>query len=236
MVGIERITLNERVYARLRGSLAGGKLMSNSRLDEEALGRELGVSRTPIREAIGKLTKEGFVEYRPYQGNFVRSFSAAQVNDLYTVRQTLESLAVRLAVPRLSDADIRRLIDILREAEMALESGDMLAYSAADRHFHRAIAEYSGNETLLESLDRLSVQVQIIRTVANHDPGVAARTAGERPRIVAALAARDAERAAALMAEHIDGVRQAVVMQLEQGPGPDQSRQPGSGAAAIPLL
>jgi len=124
VIGIERITLNERVYQRLRSSLAGGKLMPSSRLDEETLGRELGVSRTPIREAIGKLTKEGFVEYRPYQGNFVRSFSAAQVDDLYTVRQALESLAVRLAVPRLSDADIRRLIAILQEAETALERGD----------------------------------------------------------------------------------------------------------------
>jgi len=236
VIGIERITLNERVYQRLRSSLAGGKLMPSSRLDEETLGRELGVSRTPIREAIGKLTKEGFVEYRPYQGNFVRSFSAAQVDDLYTVRQALESLAVRLAVPRLSDADIRRLIAILQEAETALERGDISAYGAADRQFHRAIAEYSGNETLIESLDRLSVQVQIIGTVANHDPGVVARTASERPRIVAALAARDAERAAALMAEHINGVREAVVGQLEQAAGSAEQRLPGSVTAAIPSI
>ena len=234
MIGVERITLNERVYQRLRGSLAGGKLMPSSRLDEEALGRELGVSRTPIREAIGKLTKEGFVEYRPYQGNFVRSFSAAQVDELYTVRQALESLAVRLAVPRLSDVDIQSLSDILQEAETALERGDMLAYGAADRQFHRAIADYSGNETLIESLDRLSVQVQIIRTLANHDPDVVARTASERPRIVAALAARDAERAAALMAEHINGVRQAVVSQLDRAAGSDLGVQPGNVAAAMP--
>jgi DNA-binding GntR family transcriptional regulator len=235
VTGIERITLNERVYQRLRGSLAGGEIMPNSRLDEEALGRELGVSRTPIREAIGKLTKEGFVEYRPYQGNFVRSFSAAQVDGLYTVRQALESLAVRLAVPRLGDADLQRLIDILGEAEAALERGDLRTYGAADRQFHRAIAEYSGNETLIESLDRLSVQVRIISTVANHDPGVVARTAGERPRIVAALAARDAERAAALMEEHINGVRQAVVSELAQAAGADRQRPPESVTAAVPV-
>jgi len=215
VIGVERLTLNERVYQHLRDALAGGKLAPSSRLDEELLVRELGVSRTPIREAIGKLTKEGFVENRPYQGNFVRSFSAAQVNDLYTVRQALESLAVRLAVPRLSDADVQRLEDILDDVAAALARGGLPGYGAADRRFHQAIAELSGNETLIECLDRLSVQVQIIRTVANHDPGVVARTAAERPLIVAALAARDGERAAALMAEHIDGVRQAVVSQLE---------------------
>lgn len=217
MEKLERSTLNERVYQRIRELVLAGSLIPNARLDEQALADILGVSRTPIRESIGKLTTEGLVEYRPYQGNFIRAFSARQVNDLYEVRKALESLAVRLAVPKLTDAQVAELRAILDDVHAAYERGDMIAYGAADRRFHNTVAAFSGNETLIDSLDRLGLQIQLVRTAANHDPGVVERAARARPEIVAALEARDARRAARLMAAHIEDVRRAVVAQIERG-------------------
>lgn len=216
MEKLERSTLNERVYQRIRELVLAGSLIPNARLDEQALADILGVSRTPIRESIGKLTTEGLVEYRPYQGNFIRAFSARQVNDLYEVRKALESLAVRLAVPRLTDAQVAELRAILDDVHAAYECGDMIAYSETDRRFHNTVAAFSGNETLIESLDRLGLQIQLVRTAANHDLGVVERAARARPEIVAALEARDARRAARLMAGHIEDVRRAVVAQIER--------------------
>lgn len=214
MAKFHRLTLNERVYHYILESVTNGELSPNARIDEQSLAVELGVSRTPIREAIGKLTTEGLAEYRPYQGAFVRAFNAKEVNDLYEVRKSLESLAVRLAVPMLTDEQVGEINAILEDVHRAREVGDMAAYGAADRRFHRAIAAFSENETLIESLNRLDLQIQVVRTIANHDPGVVARTAAERPRILAALRARDAAGAALLMEEHIEDVRRSVVEQI----------------------
>lgn len=216
MTKLEHYTLNERVYHRIRQSVVSGAIPTSTRLDEQSLATEMGVSRTPIREAIGKLTKEGLVEYRPYQGNFVRAFDVGQVSDLYEVRKALESLAVRLAVPRVTAADLAVLGVILDDVQAALDSADMIAYAEADRRFHAAVATLSGNEMLVESLDRLGLQIQLVRTVANHDPATVARTAHQRPEILAAFATRDSDRAARLMEEHIESVRQAVARQLTQ--------------------
>ncbi len=217
MAKLQHYTLNERVYRHIRDSVVSGAVAPNARLDEQSLADEMGVSRTPIREAIGKLTKEGLVEHRPYQGNFVRAFNARQINDLYEVRKALEILATRLAVPKLTDANVAELRAILDAVHDAYECGDLIAYGTADRRFHDTIAHFSENETLLESLDRLGLQIQIVRTAANHDPGVVERTARQRPAILAALEARDADGAAALMAAHIEDVRRAVVAQAEAG-------------------
>lgn len=214
MSKLEHTTLNERVHQRIRILILDGTFAAGARLDENALAVEFGVSRTPIREAIGKLTIEGMVEYRPYQGNFVRVFNAKQVNDLYAVRKVLESLAVRLAVPKMTDEQIDEIDAILADVGQAREAADMIAYGAADRRFHRAIAAASENETLIESLNRLDLQIQVVRAVANHDAGVVARTAAERPRILAALRARDADAAALLMEDHIEDVRRSVVEQI----------------------
>lgn len=214
MARLEHHPLNQRVYQRLQAMLLRGDLPPGAQLDERELAEQMGVSRTPLREAIVHLVREGMVEHRPYRGNFVRTFTPKQVNDLYQVRMSLESLAVRLAVPKLSDEDIQHIGAILDEIQQTLEQGDMDGYSNADRRFHEFIAHCTGNEFLIDSLNRLSAQIQLVRAFANRDPEVVARTAQERPRIWAALKARDADAAAKLMEEHIDGVRKSVIAQM----------------------
>ena len=217
MVQIERRnhTLNHSIYESLREMIATGRLVTGFRIDERAISEQLGVSRTPLREAIAKLAKEGLIEQRPYRGNFVRAFSPKQVNDLYETRMVLEGLAARRAVANLTDEGLAELTQTLDNIQTALVQGDMAAFSAADQRFHSTIARLSGNETVIESLERLRAQVQLVRLAANRDPGLVERTARERPEILAALRERDTDRAARLMEEHIDGVRRTVLKQLE---------------------
>jgi DNA-binding GntR family transcriptional regulator len=215
MAKLNRDTLNQRVYSQLREMILSGHLEGGTQIEERQLAEEMGVSRTPLREAIGQLSNEGIIEYRPYRGNYVRTFTAKQVNDLYQVRMALESLAMRLAIPKISQEHIHKIRLILDDVQRALEHNDMDGYNEADRRFHKAILDITGNETLKEALGRLAAQIQMVRVIANQDHDVVERTARERPRILAALEARDADEAARLMEEHIDGVRRAVVAQLE---------------------
>ncbi|MEZ4834699.1 MAG: GntR family transcriptional regulator [Caldilineaceae bacterium] len=209
-------TLNQQVYTRLQEMIRSGSFRLGEQLDERTLATDLEVSRTPIREAISQLVREGIVEYRPYRGNFIRKFTVKQVNDLFLVRAALEALAVRLAMPKISQEVDIKLRQILDRVHQALEVNDITAYSDADREFHETLIHLTGNETLIDSLDRLGFKIQMIRTIANRDPHVVERTHQERPRILAALESRDADLAAKLMEEHIDGVRKAVIAQLQE--------------------
>jgi DNA-binding GntR family transcriptional regulator len=214
-ITLKNHTLNHSIGETLRELIATGALAPGARLDERALAEQLGVSRTPLREAIAKLAKEGLVEQRPYRGNFVRTFTPRQVSDLYETRMVLEGLAARRAVANLTDEGLAELTEILDAIQHALEVGDLAAFSTSDERFHSTIARLSGNETVIESLERLRAQVQLIRVTANQDPDLVERTARERPAILEALRDRDGDRAARLMEEHIDGVRRNVLRRLD---------------------
>ncbi|HEX5499716.1 MAG TPA: GntR family transcriptional regulator [Thermomicrobiales bacterium] len=207
---IQHMPLNQRTYRRLRAFVLSGAIGMGERLDENALARQLGVSRTPMREAIGKLAQEGLVEYRPFQGNFVRVITVAQVRELFEVRRNLEGLAARLAVANVTDDDVRDLAAILDDVQAAFDTGDMEQYAVADRRFHAAIARLSGNATLVELLDQLSARIQLARVIANRDPHVVERTIQERPQILRAMQERDADAAQRLLENHIQGVLDAL--------------------------
>jgi DNA-binding GntR family transcriptional regulator len=219
MADLQYQPLNQQVYSRLQEMILDGTIRPGEQLDERTLATDLEVSRTPVREALGQLVGEGIVEYRSNRRNYVREFTVKQVNDLFQVRSALEALAVRLAMPKISQEIIDKIHHILEEVENALERGDLAAYSDADRDFHNTIVYLTGNETLITALERLSFQIQMIRTIANRDANVVERTHRERPQILLALETRDAELAAQLMEVHIDGVRRAVVAQLGEEVG-----------------
>jgi DNA-binding GntR family transcriptional regulator len=205
------LTLRERIYEEIVRMIVSGELPSGTPLDEKALTEKLQVSRTPFREALGTLAKEGLIEIKPYRGFYVRSFSRKEVEDLYELRKTLECFAVQLAVPNMSDRHIATFERILDEAVAALQADDLPTYGARDRVFHETIAELSGNAALIETLTRLALQIQIGRTIANESKDFAQRAAQERDDILAAFRARDIERARALMHAHISDVQTAVL-------------------------
>ena len=209
-------TLHERVYEALLGLLGAGALAPGDQLDEQALAARLGVSRTPLRAAIARLAQEGLVVTLPYRGSFVRRFTVEEIDGLYEVRAALEGLAARKAARRLTPAGLQAIGAIMDECRAALDAGDLEAYGQADARFHRALAEASGNPTLVETLDGLRRRIHRFRDLANRDPGLRRRAAQEREQIVDALARRDAEAAGRLLEQHIDHVRRTVLRQLTE--------------------
>lgn len=209
-----RRPLDQQAYDHLLKNILSGKLESSTQLDERTLSEEIGISRTPIRSAISQLTRQGLVEYFPYRGNFVRNWTIDEVNDLFEVRISLETLAVRLAIPKLSDEDIAHIEGILNDMDDALVQGDLEQFGQADAIFHRTISEKTRNRTLIETLERLNLQIHMIRTLANRNSRLVENTVMERTDILEALKSRDIPAAVALMQAHIEGVREAVLEQL----------------------
>jgi DNA-binding GntR family transcriptional regulator len=209
-------TINQRAYDRLCGLILSGHLGFGERLDERVLAERMKISRTPIREAIGRLATEGIVERRPYQGNFVRTFTSEQIKDLYEVRIELESLAVHLAVARATPADVDELADTIRRCHAAFDADDRIAFEKLDQEFHESIARFSRNETLIDCLENLRLQVQLARHYANDAPDLPQRTIGERNAVLQAFRDKDGETGARHMREHIEHARAAVSTQLPE--------------------
>jgi len=187
---LRKTTLRERIYEEVVHLILSGELPSGGWVDEKQVIHRLRVSRTPFREAIGILAKGGLVEIKPYRGFYVRSFSRNETADLYELYKRLECFAVELAVPQMSERDIRRLENLLTEAVDALQRGDMKTYAVCDREFYEAIAERSGNSALIESLARFALQIQLCGTIANVSPEFAERVAHGCDDIVQAFKAR----------------------------------------------
>src|SRR5437660_5330708 len=179
------------------------------RLDERRLSRDLGVSRTPIREAMTVLEQEGFVRTRPRRGIYVVKKTKREIVEMITVMAALESMAARLAAERASDSDIaelRRLMDAFR-APHGQEGGERLAeYSDANIAFHRAIIKMSGCALLAEMTENLFIHMRAIRKITIHQDNRAARSVVDHMRIIEALERRDPEFAERLAREHTLGL------------------------------
>jgi DNA-binding GntR family transcriptional regulator len=203
MSAFDNLTLWERVYRHLRQQILEDRLPPGTELSEVALSRELAVSRGPIREAIGRLAAEGLVTVRPRRGAEVRSLTPAELIDSYQVREALEVLAVRLAVPRITSSDLARL-DELVEAMAEFARTDQVAdFFAANVAFHELLCELSGNQKLREVHHRLEGEISRFqaRTLAlrgNLDSSVS-----EHRAILAAVRLRDVDKACDLTAAHI---------------------------------
>ncbi len=204
-------TLRERIYEDVVRLIISGELQSGGWVDEKQVIDRLRVSRTPFREAIGTLAMGGLVEIKPYRGFYVRSFSRSETADLYELYKRLECFAVELAVPQMSDRDIRRFENTLIEAVTALQRGDMKTYAVRDREFYETIAEHSGNSALIEALARVTLQIQLCGTITNVSREFAERAAHGCDDIIQAFKARDTARAAYLVRTHISYAQEVIL-------------------------
>jgi len=172
--------------------------------------KRLRVSRTPFREAIGTLAKGGLIEIKPYRGFYVRSFSRGETADLYELYKQLQCFAVELAVPHMSDRDIRRY-GMLDEAVAALQRGDITTYAMRDREFYETIAQQSGNAALIDALARCALQIQLCGIITSVGREFAERTAHGYDDIMQAFKARDTPRAAFLVRGLVSCAQEAVL-------------------------
>jgi DNA-binding GntR family transcriptional regulator len=211
---LENLTLWERVHQHLREEILADRLPAGTELSEVALARQLGVSRGPIRESIVRLASEGLVLVRPRRGAVVRSLSRVEFLEAYQVREALEVMAVRLAVPRLAASDFDELQRMNDELDGFADDGDVGGFFDGNAAFHSTFVGASGNDTLGEIYRQLLGQMGRYRMQSLSLRGNLQRSIAEHRAIVDAARQGDAERASHLMSEHIR-VPQVRIQSLE---------------------
>jgi DNA-binding GntR family transcriptional regulator len=204
-VGRVAAPLREQVLEGLRHAILNFDLKPGERLVERELIEQIGVSRTTIREVLRELTAEGLVVVIPQKGAVVYAPSPVEAQDLYAVRASLESLAVRRFIERASEASVDALRATVDEMErVALGDGDMLALLQAKDRFYDVLLEGAASPTIQDILGGVQARVRLLRATSLSQPGRSVHVISEIRALVAAIAARDADEATRLCVEHLN--------------------------------
>jgi DNA-binding GntR family transcriptional regulator len=196
-------TLWQRVHDHLRNEIISGSLTPGTELTEVGLAGSFGVSRGPIREALGRLATEGLVTIRPRRGAVVRALSSEEFIEAYQVREAFEMMAVRLAVPKLTDDDLHALERLVDDMVERAKANDVQGFFEANTAFHQRFFDASGNRMLTELYRQLRGQIDRHRLRSLELRGDLLRSVAEHRAILSAATARDVEQAVRLASDHI---------------------------------
>ena len=183
VVPIQRESLEEQVYARLRSSIIDRAIQPGQRIPVDRLAQELGISRTPILNALKRLAQERVVDCLSRRGIYVRRFSKREMARLFEVREALEGMAARLAAPRIAPTEVRSLSALFRGFDGAPSAAAVRRYIERDRYFHWRLVELAGNEQLMAALDSVNMmffayQDGVVRPPTETDPGASGHPGG----------------------------------------------------------
>ncbi len=207
----EYLPLRDVVFNTLRQAILKGDMEPGERLMEITLANKLGVSRTPIREAIRKLELEGLVHMIPRKGAIVASISEKDMKDVLEVRITLEELAVKLAIKNMNEEDIEALIKAGRNFENAVISRDIVGICDADVAFHDIIYNRTGNNRLIQMISNLREQMYRYRLEYIKDARTHSILISEHNDIIKCLKNKDVDAAKEAVREHVNNQERGIV-------------------------
>ena len=210
------LPLRDVVFNTLRRAILKGELKPGERLMEIALADKLGVSRTPIREAIRKLELEGLVVMAPRKGAKVASITERDLNDVLEVRKGMEVLAISLACERITKEEMEHLEEIEAHFQTLIESDNLTELAEVDVEFHDTIYQATNNKRLVQLLNNLREQMYRYRMESLKDIAVRRTLAEEHKSICEALRARDEKKALDYVQLHIDNQQKAIIRSLNQ--------------------
>lgn len=196
-------TLAEAVQEEVLRLIREGRLPAGEKLGEVELAARLGVSRATIREAFRGLSESGLLALEKNRGAVVRAISAAEADELYEVRAGLDAMAGARLAPRITEAELAELAGLLAGLDACAAAHDMAAYYPLNVAFHDRLVAMAGNATLLRLYRRVIDLTHLLRRTSFADAESFRASAEEHRAIVAALATRDAEAAAAAMRRHV---------------------------------
>ena len=217
-----------RVATELRLQIAEGALLPGTKLKEEALSEELGVSRNTVREAFAELASERLVVRQPNRGVFVASLGVNDIHDVYTVRRAIEVSAVRGGGSPESIASVRAAVE---EGKRAAAAGDSEGLGSANQHFHGALVAMASSERLNTIMSQVLAEMRLFFHKAAVDGGFYQDYLAENEQICQALEAGDTELAAERLLSYLDPVRRApdrgshVLTGLRRSPGATKLRR-----------
>lgn len=195
--------LRDIVFSALREGILSGELKPGERLMEVQLAEEMGVSRTPVREAIRKLELEGLVVMIPRKGAYVAGLTLKDVADVFEIRGSLEGLAAALASERITDDEIENLGNILKQLSTAVEAKDLETTIKKDAEFHQILFSATRNERLAQMVNNLKEHIDRFRIQSFTNPARMKSVLDEHQKIVDAIKKRDADSAEKLAKDHI---------------------------------
>lgn len=206
--------LRDVVFDSIRGAILSGMLKPGERLMEVQLAEKLGVSRTPIREAIRKLELEGLVIMLPRKGAYVADLSIKDITDVLEIRAALEGLASGLAALRMTEDEIEELKLTAQRFRQAIEADDFEGIVQMDIEFHDRIFKATRNEKLLQITNNLREQVQRFRIMYINKSNKSKELAKDHFEIVGAISARDMDKAEKIAKKHIENAEKYIMKMI----------------------
>lgn len=201
------MTKADMAYRQIRLEIVEGAMSAGSPIDQEALAARLGLSTTPVREALRRLESEGLVVSRPHRDTIVAPLTLQQLEDTYTVRLALDPLAISIAAAQASDAELEEILKLSRQAST---DPDPVSQMHQNRRLHRAMYRACGNAVLVQMLDALWDSSDRYRLTTLHDDRTVHRAHVEHSAIAEAMVARRADEAADLMRRHVADSRERI--------------------------
>ncbi len=198
-------SLRDQAYAMLRQAIADADIYQSReeiRLDERVLSEALGVSRTPIREAMTLLEQEGFLRMVPRRGIYIVRKTKREIVEMIQMWAALESMAARLATTQASDEEIRALRHMFDNFRDTTPAEHIQEYSDANIAFHQAIVQLSKSQVIMETIKNIFIHVRAIRRMTISQSDRASRSIADHLRIIEALEKRDTELAEKLVRQH----------------------------------
>jgi len=211
------LTIKRRAYEHIRRSILDATVPVGTALSEYQLANEIGVSRTPVREALKLLEQEGLVRSVARRGTFVADLTVRDIVEVYQVRIQLEALAARVAAERMESAQVDELIAALDRAEKLLRQGKLEASREHDRDLHKRIIESTSNGRLLQILATLDDQVHRIRQRAMSSMERAPATLAEHRAVLTSIKKRDGAAAEKAMRDHLQAARDNAIQMALAG-------------------
>ncbi|MDL2248492.1 GntR family transcriptional regulator [Tyzzerella sp. OttesenSCG-928-J15] len=210
------MTLRDVVFKSIRDAILSGSLKAGERLMEKDLAERLGVSRTPIREALRKLEIEGFIEMIPRKGAVVKEVTGKEIGDVLEIRAALEALAAKIACVKMSDETKLKLNEKKEEFVIAAKDNNVDQMAAKDVEFHELIYSATDNEKLIQIINNLREQIYRYRVIYLYDKNYISHIIDEHEEITKAIANGDGALAEELSSNHIYRQQQAILSSLKK--------------------
>ncbi len=211
----ERKSLGQHVFENLKQAVIKGKIVPGSRLIESRLAEALGISRTPVREAIHKLEREGYLKKLPRGGFSVLGFSREDIEETFGIRSILESYAARLAAIKHQEAALKPLEDKIKAYQKCLDKNDLDPLLKINTEFHELLYDLSRSPRLVKMINDLKDQIYRYRKVILNNEKMARISNEDHKRMLEYIRRRDAEGVEKLVRDHLIRGQKAVLNQID---------------------
>ena len=199
---VDARTLRQSVTEAIRQGILQGDLLPGAQVNQAQIAEQLGVSRGPVREALGQLEEEGLIKNVPYKGTYVTAITGDYISELFGIRRVIETYAASLAVERVTLEEVSELRTILNEMHGAADLADKVRLGTLDIHFHYLICRAAHHTLLLQMWKSIEIGVRRCLTLRHRIYQSPVDIIGTHPDILAAIEARDADRACTILGLH----------------------------------